>query len=174
MDMQAIDLELLDLEVSDNRSPDRKPADGQGADSTGANSRCTDRGRAKASRSNLHRGRLLAARTEPGKGPREGSPVVHECSSFAQQEPGHHVVGLPELVSPTAPLASQDGQTDTMVVTRRHRLPLLGPVNISIEVWGWARAWGGSPRRPEGARYGWIGSLERAQASAIVACRRAP
>jgi hypothetical protein len=68
--------------VSDNRSPDRKPANGQGAEGTGTNGRCADHGRAKASRSKLHRGPLLPARTQPGKGPREGSAVVHECSSF--------------------------------------------------------------------------------------------
>ena len=91
MDVQAVDLELLDLVMSDNRSPDRKPANGQSAEGTGTNGRCADHGRAKASRSKLHRGTLLAARTEPGKGPREGSAVVHECSSFAHQEPGRHV-----------------------------------------------------------------------------------
>jgi hypothetical protein len=109
MDVQAVDLELLDLEVSDNRSPDRKPANGQGADGTGANGRCADRGRAKASRAKLHRGPLLAARTEPGKGPREGPTVVHECSSFAGREPGRHV-GCQSLLLHyrLPPLASQD------------------------------------------------------------------
>jgi hypothetical protein len=101
MDVQAVDLKLLDLEVSDHRSPDRKPANGQGADGTGANCRCADgtgancrcadRGRAKASRSKLHRGTLLPAGTESGKGPREGPAVVHECSSSARHEPRRQV-----------------------------------------------------------------------------------
>jgi len=78
MDVQAVDPELLDLEVSDRRSPDRKPANGQGADGTGTNGRCTDRGRAQASRSKLHCGRLLPAGAEPRKGPRERSAIVHE------------------------------------------------------------------------------------------------
>ena len=76
--MQAVDLELLDLEMSDNRSPDRKPANGQSAEGTGTNGRCADHGRAKASRSKRHRGPLLPARRAPGKGPREGSAVVHD------------------------------------------------------------------------------------------------
>jgi hypothetical protein len=91
MDVQAVDLELLDLEVSDHRSPDRKPANGQGAEGTGTNGRCADHGRAKASRSKLHRGPLLPARTDPRKIPRERSAVVHECSSSAHQEPGPQV-----------------------------------------------------------------------------------
>jgi hypothetical protein len=97
MDAQPVDLELLDPEVSDNRSPDRKPANGQGAEGTGTNGRCADHGRAKASRSKLHRGRLLPARTASGKGPRERSTVVHECSSSAQQEPRRRV-GCQSLV----------------------------------------------------------------------------
>jgi hypothetical protein len=69
---------LLDLEVSDHRSPDRKPANGQGADGTGAKGCCADRGRAEASCLKLHCGTLLAAGTQPGKGPREGSAILHE------------------------------------------------------------------------------------------------
>jgi hypothetical protein len=91
MDVQAVDLELLDLEVSDHRSPDRKPANGQGADGTGANGRCADHGRAKASRSKLHRWTLLPARTQPEKGPRVGSAILHELLLLAEQESRRHV-----------------------------------------------------------------------------------
>jgi hypothetical protein len=125
MDVQAVDLELLDLEVSDNRSPDRKPANGQGADGTGANGRCADRGRAEASRSKLHRGPLLAARTEPGKGPRVGSAVVHDVLLLAQQEPERQV-GASALLHYRRWLAVLPGQTDRMVVSGgAPRLPLL-------------------------------------------------
>jgi hypothetical protein len=88
MDVQAVDLEVLDLEMSDNRPPDRKPANGQGADGAGANGRCTDRSRAEASGSKLHRGTLLGSHPAPGKGSGEGSAVVHELLLLAQQEPG--------------------------------------------------------------------------------------
>jgi hypothetical protein len=107
MDVQAVDLELLDLEVSDNRSPDRKPADGQGADGTGADGRCADRGRAEASCSKPHRGRLLPAGTEPWKGPRERSAVAHELLLLPSKNLGIMVAaGTPSPLPPTT-LASQ-------------------------------------------------------------------
>jgi len=108
MDVQAVDLELLDLEVSDHRSPDRKAANGRGAEGTGTNGRCADHGRAKASRSKLHRGPLLPARTQPGKGPRE-----RDLRLF--------------MSAPRLSTASQDGQTDTLVVSRRHPIVTAGP-----------------------------------------------
>jgi hypothetical protein len=119
MDVQAVDLELLDLEVSDNRSPDHKPANGQGADGTGANGRRADRGRAKASRSKLHRGPLSPTGTEPGKGPRERSAVVHEVLLLLPSKNLGVMLAAGAHSSPTAPLASQNAQTDRMVASRR-------------------------------------------------------
>jgi hypothetical protein len=63
--MQAVDLKLLDLEAPDDRPADRQPANRHGADGNSPQGQCPDRGRAKASRCELHRRTLLWAAAEP-------------------------------------------------------------------------------------------------------------
>jgi hypothetical protein len=103
------------------------------ANQTTLNDGCrADRGRAEASCSKLHRGPLLGARTEPGKIPREGSAILHELLLLCPSKNlGVRLAASVRFSSRAA--ASQNAQTDRMVVSRRGtRLLLLGPANITV------------------------------------------
>jgi hypothetical protein len=72
--------------------------------------------------------------------------------------------------------ASQNAQTDTMVVSRRGtRLLLLGPANITVSRSAPGQSLARIARRPGGAgATTWIGGAGAAWASAVVAGRTAP